>query len=164
MNGFLSTKDLEQYIKAAYARVEHLASEDGVFHPLSCHFDVKTPRGEPGSFCFSDDKGYHFGSIDIRGRSTANVLTQSLFEITYETLSNPVFWTALEYERRNRIESQDNRRIMFEKRLQYWNAVGAEYAEREKAKIDEVLLEHPFEDNRIIRGKRFSIKRWFRRH
>jgi|GEM_PF-1537686 len=146
VNKFLSTQELGKYIRSAYAKVETYAKRDGVYKPLNDYFAKGTPNGQPGSFCYSDEEGYHFGVIDIRGNLSTNVVTQSLADITYQVLRDDLFWMSFDYERKNRVNDQDNRRIMFDKNIQYWSVIGEEFAERERQKISETLRENPFID------------------
>ena len=146
MNKFLSTQKLEEYIRNAYAKIEPYAKKDGVYKPLNDFFTKETPNRCPGSFCYADEEGYHFGVIDIRGNLRTNVVTQSISDITYQVLRDDIFWMSFEYERKNRVDGQDNRRIMFDKNIQYWSIIGEEFAERERQKINETLRENPFVD------------------
>ncbi len=143
MNNYLSTQDLERYIRAVYAKIEPYAKKDGVYKPLDDFFDNGTPGGQDGSFCFSDDEGYHFG-VNERGVLRTKIVTQNLNDITYQLLRSDIFWMAFEYERKNRVKGQDNRIMMFDKMLQYWSVIGEYYVEREKKKINEVLINNPF--------------------
>jgi hypothetical protein len=145
VNEFLSTQSLEKHIRDTYAKIESYAKKDGVYRPLEDYFATTTPNGRPGSFCYADEEGYHFGVIDIRG-NIKNSVTQSLSDITYQVLQEDIFWMSYEYERKNRLENQDNRRIMFDKILQYWSVIGEYYVEREKKKISEALKNNPFVD------------------
>jgi hypothetical protein len=53
---------------------------------------------------------------------------------------------AVEYERKNRIDGQDNRRIIFAKMLEYWDVVGEEFVNYERKKINEIIIKSPFVD------------------
>lgn len=86
-----TTKKLERYIRAIYAKIEPLARQDGVYKPLDDYFDTGTPGGRDGSFCYSDKEGYHFG-VNERGELRVNVVTQGLAEIKYQVLSSDVFF------------------------------------------------------------------------
>jgi len=146
MNKFLSTQQLEQYIRSAYAKIEPYAKKDGVYKPLNDYFAKETPNRRPGSFCYANEEGYHFGVIDIRGNLRTNIVTQSISDITYQVLRDDIFWMSVDYEKKNRVDGQDNRRIMFDKNIQYWRAINEEFAERERKKINETLRENPFVD------------------
>ncbi len=91
MNTFLSTQELETHFRNTYAKVEPYARRDEVYAPLDNYFAKGTPGVQPGSFCYADDNGYHFGAIDIRGNVILNIVTQSLSEITYQVLRNNIF-------------------------------------------------------------------------
>lgn len=145
MDNYLSTQDLERHIRKVYAEIEPYAKMDGVYKPLDDFFGPGTPGGQDGSFCYSDEEGYHFG-INERGVLRTNIVTQNLDDITYQLLRSDIFWMSFEYERKNRVEGQDNRRIMFNKMLQYWSIIGEYYVEREKRKINEALKNNPFAD------------------
>ena len=138
--------EFEQHIRNSYKKVEPYARHDGVYKSFEAFFDVGTPGGQPGSFCYSDEEGYHLGVVDVRGNISTNIATQSLFEITYQVLHNYIFWMSFEYERNNRIEEQDNRRVMFDKMLEYWGVIGNKFSEREQQKINEALEGNPFVD------------------
>lgn len=149
MNNYLTTKELEQHIKDTYAKLKPYATKDGLYIPLETVFDTTTPRGFPGSFCYADDKGYHYGVINDRGVLSTKPITEDLSDITYQALENNIFWMSVEYERKRRVKRQDFRRIMFDKRLQYWKVIGDYYYERAKEEIAEVLQSSPFDDHQI---------------
>lgn len=146
MNTFLSTQELETHIRNTYAKVEPYARRDGVYEPLTNYFAKGTPGGQPGSFCYADDDGYHFGAIDIRGNVISNIVTQSLSEITYQVLRDEIFWMSFDYERKNRIDGQATRRIAFDKNIEYLNYISKEFAEYERQKLNIALRENPFVD------------------
>lgn len=140
-----TTRELESYIQSVYAKLESLSKQDGVYRPLDDYFDIGTPNGQDGSFCYSDEEGYHYG-VNERGLLRVNIVTQNLLEITYNVLSSDIFWMADEYESRHRIEGQDSRRLLFQKELQYWDSLGPEYKEKAQHKIQEWLSKAPYVD------------------
>lgn len=140
-----ATGELENHIRSIYARLEPLAKKDGVYRPLDDCFDTGTPNGQDGSFCYSDDEGYHF-AVNERGSLRTNLTTKSLTEITFQVLWSDVLWMAVEYEHAHRISGQDFRRQMFQKMMYYWGVLGPEYAEQAKRKIDDTLAKSPFND------------------
>lgn len=140
-----ATRELETHIRSIYARLEPLARKDGVYRPLDNYFDIGTPSSRDGSFCYSDDEGYHF-SVHERGLLRTNLTTKNLTEITFLVLWSDILWMAVEYEYTHRISGQDFRRLMFQRMMCYWNALGPEYAEQAKRKIDDTLTKSPFND------------------
>ena len=53
---------------------------------------------------------------------------------------------ACNYERRHRICTQDSRRIMFQKEVQYFEVIGEDYRQRAELEVNEVLKKVPFDD------------------
>ncbi len=141
----LSTTELEQHVKMLYNKTKAVTEPDGVFIPLNVRFRKYSPQDGAGNFCFSDSQGYHFCEIE-RGVIRREILTQSLFEITFLALEDDVFWMSVNYEVKNRIPNQDSRRLMFSKRLQMYSVVGPEYAAKAAREIQETLEKAPFQD------------------
>lgn len=141
-----STKELESYIRSLYAQLESLAKKDGVYRQLDDYFDTGTPGGRDGSFCYSDNDGYHFG-VNERGALRLNVVTKNLSEIVFQVLWSDILWMAVEYEHAHRIKGQDFRRLMFQKIIQYWNTLGPEFTEQAERKIADTLRQSPFQDD-----------------
>ncbi|MGL4967748.1 MAG: hypothetical protein ACRC67_41415 [Inquilinus sp.] len=50
------------------------------------------------------------------------------------------------FELRNRRHGEDFRRQMFSRRLELLNVLSPAWAEKEKARLDEILSRHPFQD------------------
>jgi hypothetical protein len=69
-----------------------------------------------------------------------------LDEIVFQVLWSDILWMAVEYEYAHRIIRQDFRRLMFQKMMEYWEALGVEYAEQAKKKIESTLIKSPFVD------------------
>jgi hypothetical protein len=136
---------LESHIRAVYSKIEETTKSEGVYRPLNIFFAEGTPSGQDGSFCYSDEKGYHFGVYE-RGVQRLDYVTPDLSEITYHALANDIFWMAVEYESSHRIAEQDFRRLLFQKELQYWNTLGVEYVGFAEQKIKDALQENPFVD------------------
>ena len=144
--------ELEQHIKQINSKVKAITEPDGIFMPLKTHFRKHRPQDSVGDFCFSDSQGYHFCEIE-RGIVQRNSLTQDLFEITFLTLEDQIFWMSVNYEAKNRIPDQDSRRLMFSKRLQIYSEIGPEYAARAMLEIQKTLEKAPFQDD--------MFSRWF---
>ena len=145
MNNY-STKELQAHIRSLYAKLEPLAKKDDVYRELDDYFDTGTPGGRDGSFCYSNDDGYHFG-VNERGALRVNIVTKNLSEIAFQVLWSDILWMAVEYEHAHRIKGQDFRRLMFQKIMQYWSALGSEYAEQAEKKITDTLIRSPFQDD-----------------
>ena len=145
LNNYYPTKNLKDYILELYQRLENMTKKDGVYKPLDIRFETADSGFSNGEYCFTDDKGYRFISLE-RGMIIDSKITDNLFEIAYWTIESAIFWMALEYEKRHRIKHQDNRRMLFAKEIQYFEAIGDEYAQRARLEIESILKKAPFQD------------------
>jgi tetratricopeptide (TPR) repeat protein len=160
-----TTAELEEHIRSVYARLEQTAREDGVFRPLGTFFGNKVllrPKDYiydiGGEFCYTDDKGYHYCTV-LDPWVFHEDVTQDLFEITCWIIHIYIFMMASDYEVTHRIAGQDCRRLLFEKRLQYWSLLGPEYLKREEKEIRDILLWYPYNDDvRLECYKKLSAK------
>lgn len=141
----LSTLELRNYIEKLYSLLKPLTIQEGVYKPLDDFWGNGTPNGQDGSFCYSDERGYHYG-INERGKLITDVVTQSLEEISYHVMSSDILNMAGIYEAKNRIEGQDFRRLWFKKILEYWSIIGEAYVGIAEHKLQQTLEKAPFND------------------
>jgi hypothetical protein len=140
-----TTKELEKYITHMYNRIELLTRRDRVYTPLKTAFTKCMPNSPEGDYCFADADGYHFCTVE-RGVIQGDSVTKSLFDISFNVIESQVFWVAVEYERKHRINNQDSRRMIFSKELQYLDEIGEDYRKRAEVEINETLRQNPFQD------------------
>lgn len=145
MSNLLDIKALERHVRSEYNKVIPLMKEDGISMPLNTIFCKNTPHDIQGEFCFTDQDGYHFRVLE-RGTLYHDDITQNLSEITYWAVQGDVDEASAIYEAEHRIPNQDFRRIMFEKQLQYFEAISPEYAQRARSEIEIILNKAPFQD------------------
>ena len=145
MKNPLDTKTLAKHVLSTYNKVIPLMEKDGISMPLNTIFRENTLRDIQGEFCFTDESGYHFRVLE-RGTLYHDDITQSLSEITYWAIKGEVAEASAIYEAKNRILNQDFRRLMFIKRLQYFESIDPEYAQRLRAEIKIILGKAPFQD------------------
>jgi len=145
MSNLLDTKELEKYVISAYNKVIPLMKKDGISKPLNTIFRKNNPRDNQGEFCFTDEGGYCFRVLE-RGALYRDDVTQSLSEITYWAIKGDVAEASTIYEAKNRVKNQDFRRIMFNKRLQYFESIDLEFARRARVEIGIILNKAPFQD------------------
>lgn len=109
-------------------------------------YSFQTERSDDGSphVEFRDGK-YHYivteRGLDLESRSTPDVR-----EIVYWLLYDVTFWMGVEFEFKNRIETQDCRRMIFAHQLELMLKADAEFAKRLEAHIAETLRKNPFND------------------
>ena len=145
-----STEELKQLIEGLYLRLEATTTEDGVFLPLEVFWGHAPHHNREGVFCYTDEDGYHYGTND-RGMLVEGATTRSLVEIVYLVLSIAISTMASKYELHHRIKGKDSRRLMFQKKLEYWGLIGEEYRRFAEQKLQEILKDYPFDD---------SLSRW----
>lgn len=142
---FYTTEELHIYIGGFYLKVKEKLVKDNVYEPLNVHFGTKPLQENEFLYCYADDAGYHY-CYEERGVVCFHKTTQELSEITYMVIADKLESIAFKYEFLNRLESQDSRRIAFEKLLEYMSIVSDEFAERTKSDISKILKEAPFYD------------------
>ncbi len=140
-----TTHELESYVKTLYEKLKPFAEKEQIFKPITVHFAKTTPHGTPGDFCYSDGIFYYYGGIGDRGALTLEK-TSSLFEVTYWIFEFHTSEMAFDYEKKHRIEGKDCRRIAFQKQLELIGFIGEDYRKRAEIEINEILKEHPFQD------------------
>ena len=143
---YKTTAELEKYVKDIYQRLQPMAEKDGIFLPISCYFAESTPLNQPGDYCFSGERGYHYCGIGDRGERFLNNVTSSIFEVSYWVIKFQVFLMASNYEHTHHICGRDFRRVMFAKALELFDALGGNYRKRAEIDIDEILKESPYDD------------------
>ena len=145
MKNLIDTNALVKYVLSLYNIAIPLMKADGICMPLNAIFRENVPTDNEGEFCFTDFDRYHFRALE-RGVILRDNTTQSLSEITYWAIKNDVSEASAIYESKNRIPNQDFRRVMFAKRLHYFEAIGTEYAQIACAEIGIILKKAPFQD------------------
>ena len=145
-----TTQELEVYMNELYEKLKPLAESMGVYKPLNIHFEKVPPVNFEGEFCYTDEKGYHYGGISDRGEILRDNTTYSLFEVSYWAMSGVVGTIASEFERKNRVPEQDIRRILFDKKLELLAVLGENYRKRGEIDIDEILKIAPYQDHLFL--------------
>ncbi len=91
------------------------------------------------------DDTYHY-VVTERGSEFERRKTKDPDELLYWLLYDVAFDMACQYEVEHRIEGQDFRRLMFEKKVEYMATLSPEWADRVRDHNASVLAEHPFSD------------------
>lgn len=116
--------------------------------------------GKPDNFPFetkpSHFGGYHIeisddGSISLigtdRGIVTVRKKTNSLNELMFWVFSDFAYSKGWEYELKHRHPTDDSRRIVFPKALDFIEKISPEWRGRLKAEQEEILRNNPFRDD-----------------
>jgi len=93
-----------------------------------------------------DSRGYHYVVVE-RGEEFQRITTQDLDELLCKIFQNITFSLACDYELAHRVENQDCRRSVFRHQIELLSKISLAWAERESERQEEVLRQHPFDDN-----------------
>lgn len=110
---------------------------------VNINFDNDTQSGYEGTYVFSDKQGYHYVETE-RGNEIVHKVTDDVFEINYWVLEPIVSRIAFDFEAKNRLASEDSRKIVFKKKLELFSSIGKNYKKREEIEQDEILEMFPF--------------------
>jgi hypothetical protein len=112
-----------------------------------------------------DKKGLlHYVIVDERGQERERKTTGNLIELLFWIFDGVTFSMASDYERTNRIETQDCRRLLFVKQEELLGIVDKNWKEVKQKEHEEILKRNPFDDlaslratyYRELRGKGYS--------
>jgi hypothetical protein len=88
---------------------------------------------------------YYFVVVE-RGSELRRSSTKDLDELLYWVFSGVASKMAGQFELRNRRHGEDTRRQRFPRQIQLLNALSPAWAEKEEARLAEILSRHPFRD------------------
>jgi hypothetical protein len=108
------------------------------------------PIGDGTPHIEIEDDRYHFVSSE-RGRELWRKSTIDLNELMYWVFSLITSSMAYKYERKNRIEGKDHRRIVFSKQIELLNILNPEWSSREEIELKKILLNNPYDDDKNAR-------------
>lgn len=144
MNKFLSTYELELYIKEKYLeKLKIFLKEDvkleGVF------FDIGYDNSPEGTYVYTNENGYNYLFTE-KGKIREHQTTNEIFQITYWVIDQSIFSIALKYATHNRDYGMDFRRKLFEKEREVWFFLDNEGYNQKCYEIENVLKENPYID------------------
>lgn len=108
-----------------------------------------------------DSRGYHFVVVE-RGQELERFTTFELDEVLYRIFQSVTFSLAIEYELAHRVETQDCRRIGFQKQVELLAQLSQRWADTEVDEHQRILQEHPFDDQSAIRARLSAQVGWQR--
>jgi hypothetical protein len=98
-----------------------------------------------------DSRGYHFVVVE-RGQERERFTTRELDDLLYHIFQNVTFSLAIDYELAHRVETQDCRRLAFERQIELLAQLSGRWASREAKEHERILREHPFDDCSGVRA------------
>ena len=87
----------------------------------------------------------HYVEIE-RGKEFARKTTSEFDELLYWIYSDVTFWMAAKFELNNRIENQDNRRIIFDQQEKLLGVLSDSWRQIGQNEHIQILVNHPFDD------------------
>jgi hypothetical protein len=97
-----------------------------------------------------DSRGFHFVVIE-RGQEQSRFTTRDLDELFYRIFRDVTFSMAFDYELSHRVETQDCRRLGFERQVELLSQLCQRWSDRETEEHERILRAHPFDDYSGIR-------------
>lgn len=96
-----------------------------------------------------DGVQFHF-VVEERGQELERKSSPDPQEILYRAFEAVTFSMACAYEVRHRIAGQDFRRQLFAVQLDLLGKLSPQWQQRTRARLDEVLAKHPFDDEQKV--------------
>ncbi len=147
MMQFLTTKELEHYIKENY--IDHLLVYMGEVEDRYgkgfIYYREESTNDYEGTFIYSDAKGYHYVYME-KNSVQAHQVMQDVFDISYLVLECYVYYYASDYAVCNYEEGKDYRRPLFENERKLWKLLDERGYERKCKEIAEILKKYPYVD------------------
>ena len=97
-----------------------------------------------------DSQGFHYVVIE-RGLELKRLTVTELDDLLFQVFVDVTFSLACDYELANRIDSEDCRRIIFQRQIELLRRLSPAWSEREAQRHKEILRKHPFDDAVNIR-------------
>jgi hypothetical protein len=112
--------------------------------PSGGQYSFLTEGSDNGAPHVEFEDGIYHHIVTERGLELERASFDNQEDLLYRLVSDTTFWMASDYEFKNRIEGQDARRIMFAKWVELMARASAEYAEKTRMKIGEILKNNPY--------------------
>lgn len=144
MNQFLSTLELNDYIKEHYIRIiEKEINQEVKLSNL--FFTVGTRNSVEGTYIYSDNSGYNYLYIE-KGEVKVHKITTDILHISYWVVEDIVFDYSIAYATNNKITGRDFRRQLFQKEKEIWKNLDSYGYQKKKEEIENILLKNPYVD------------------
>jgi Immunity protein 63 len=93
-----------------------------------------------------DNLGFMFYVVSEEGQELERKMTDKLDDLLYWIFSGVTFSMAWDYERKNRIEDKDSRRMAFEKQEDLLGTLNSAWRKIKNEEHNRILISHPFDD------------------
>jgi Immunity protein 63 len=102
-----------------------------------------------------DDSGYMHLIVRERGQISEDKIAKDINQLLYWIFSGITFSMACSFELKNRIESQDCRRMIFTKQNELLKKLNIDWSEKEIKSQEAILKNYPFDDLAGLRASYF---------
>jgi len=145
---YYSTENVRKCISEKFEKIKPYVLEELYISQKARVFFKKGKDNYPsGTYVYSDESGYHIEYVGDRGGIVDKYDSDSIFEICFKVCSELISSIALRIYIDNRKPGKDGRRVMFNEELKLLSMIGDEYYIKGKEEIDNILIEHPYDDN-----------------
>lgn len=141
----LSTEEIKEHVYSQFSKTKNIETTDD--HNIYTKFCLGKANSPEGTYVYTLDKQYHYMCTE-RGTILSDRMTSDLNELTYWILDYEIFLVSSKYKLQNRIEGEDSRRQLFNKILELHRTISADFYQRKKKEIEEILVEYPYNDNK----------------
>lgn len=117
--------------------------------PVDGRYSFLTERSDNGAPHVEFEKGVYHHIVTERGLELERQTYKNKDDLLFRMVSDTAFWMAAAFEFKNRIEGQDARRIMFAKWVELMGRVSADRADKTGQKIDRILKDNPYLDQKV---------------
>jgi hypothetical protein len=108
-----------------------------------------------------DSRGYHF-VVEERGQELSRFTTHDLDELLYRIFQCVTSHFAGAYELAHRVETQDCRRLDFQRQVELFSQLSPSWGGREADEPQRILRAHPFDDQSPARVRLSAQIGWKR--
>lgn len=134
----LTLTELKSLAVSLYNRISE-------YNDLECYIHFGPTFEDCKPYVDIDDKGYHLKCFE-RGQQIQNDVTKNTGEFLYWIFRHVTGSLSIEFEQKNRIRYQDNRRLMFSKQFELLEIIGDDFVFKCQSEINDILKNHPYDD------------------
>lgn len=135
----MKTECLELYAKNIIESKLEGVSFEGIY------FKKPGARCNEGTYVFNYKNKYHILYCE-KGKRYEGISTSSLDELLWELIDIISFPLAMQYATKEKNGSEDYRKKLFEKEIEYFGLFSQKYKEKKINQINEILNKNPYKD------------------
>lgn len=133
----LTTKALEQELTDHIMKTVPAADLSNIYF---CACNEKSPEGV---YVFSQNNQYHYVLIE-KGKAARHYTCTETADVLWYVLETALFELAVEYAKKNSGQTEDFRKLLFQKEIELFALFGQSFRERKIAQINAILQKYPY--------------------